>query len=116
MYIYIAFIQDTNYRTRAGVEIDFVVETARRQATSKPHVVAIEVKRPEKWNRSWEEPLLHFADTPAAHVDRMIGVYTGTYSYRYERVDVFPAGFQALHVAKVSNSNGIEQMPRSERK
>lgn len=40
------------YRTPAGVEVDFIVETARRRPDSLPRVVAIEVKRAERWERS----------------------------------------------------------------
>jgi len=39
------------------VEVDFIVETARRRPGSLPRVVAIEVKRAERWDRAWEKPL-----------------------------------------------------------
>jgi len=45
------------YRTPAGVEIDFVVETAHKRPKSKQRIAAIEVKRSEKWDRSWEKPM-----------------------------------------------------------
>ena len=35
------------YRTPAGVEVDFIIETARRQQSTPSKIVAIEVKRAE---------------------------------------------------------------------
>ena len=40
------------YRTPAGVEVDFIIETARRRLEGLPHLVAIEVKIAERWDRS----------------------------------------------------------------
>ena len=39
------------YLTAAGVEVDFIIETSRRQISKPPRIVAIEVKRSDKWNR-----------------------------------------------------------------
>lgn len=91
------------YRTAAGVEIDFVVETAKRQSASPQCVVAIEVKRSEKWDRAWEKPLRMLAALKGVKVERMIGVYCGSRSYRFDGVDVMPVGdfFQSLHRGKV---------------
>ncbi|MCK5595593.1 DUF4143 domain-containing protein, partial [bacterium] len=45
------------YRTGSGMEIDFVIETKKRQQTSCAHVVCIEVKTAAKWQRKWENPM-----------------------------------------------------------
>jgi hypothetical protein len=50
-----------NYRTAFGVEIDFVIESRKRHSGAPAHLVAIEVKRAEKWNRSWESGLRNLA-------------------------------------------------------
>jgi predicted AAA+ superfamily ATPase len=78
------------YRTPAGVEIDFVVETAHQRPASKPRIVAIEVKRSEKWDRSWEKPMRNLAINDGVTVDRMIGVYCGAKSYQFDAVTVMP--------------------------
>jgi predicted AAA+ superfamily ATPase len=78
------------YRTPAGVEVDFVVESSRSTATSIPHIVAIEVKRASSWNRVWEKPLLSLKSADRVKADRLIGVYSGQRSYRFGPVEVMP--------------------------
>ena len=80
------------YRTAAGVEVDFIVETARRHPNLSPKVVAIEVKRAERWDRAWNKPMLNLAATSGAKVDRMIGVYCGPRSYRFNGIQIWPVG------------------------
>jgi len=80
------------YRTAAGVEIDFIIETARRRPDSSPHIVAIEIKRAERWDRAWEKPMRRLADMSGVQVDRMIGVYCGPRPYRFDDVQVLPVG------------------------
>ncbi|HRR42209.1 MAG TPA: hypothetical protein P5244_13320, partial [Syntrophales bacterium] len=57
---------------------------------SDPRVVAIEVKRAERWDRAWEKPMLALAASTGVKVDRMIGVYCGTRAYRFGDVRVWP--------------------------
>lgn len=78
------------YRTPAGVEIDFVVETAPRRPNKPPQVVAIEVKRSESWQRGWAKHMLNLAGTGNVEVKRMIGVYCGKRTYRFGDVRVYP--------------------------
>lgn len=78
------------YRTPAGVEIDFIIETAPKRPKSPPVVTAIEVKRSERWDRAWGKPMLDLAAAAGVKVDRMIGVYCGTRSYRFGAIQVFP--------------------------
>ncbi len=91
------------YRTPAGVEIDFIVETSRRTSTSPAGVVAIEVKRSENWNREDEKPLRSLAATAGLRTGRLIGVYLGERSYRFDAVEVMPAAafFAALHDGRI---------------
>jgi predicted AAA+ superfamily ATPase len=78
------------YRTAAGSEIDFVIETRRRTATVSPRVVCIEVKAATRWKREWEEPMRSLARTDGIAVQRMIGVYRGTETLTFDRLDVLP--------------------------
>ena len=78
------------YRTPAGVEVDFVIETARRRPQKPPRVVAIEVKRSERWDRSWGKPMLSLEASAGVKVDRMIGVYCGLRNYRFDNIRVWP--------------------------
>ena len=91
------------YRTGSGVEIDFVVETKKRQQSTIPHVVCLEVKLAEKWDRRWERPMRSLCDHEGIHVDRMIGVYTGARAYHYDGVDVLPVKefLEQLHNGQV---------------
>jgi predicted AAA+ superfamily ATPase len=91
------------YRTGSGVEIDFVVETKKRQQSVHPHVVCLEVKLAEKWDRRWEKPMRSLNDYKGIHVDQMIGVYTGTRVYHYDGVDVLPVKefLEQLHRGQV---------------
>ncbi len=82
------------YRTAAGVEVDFIIETSHRRPGSPPHVVAIECKRAERWDTTWNKAMLALAATPGVQVDRMIGVYAGERAYQFNDVLVLPvAGF-----------------------
>jgi len=91
------------YRTPAGVEVDFVIEAARRRQDSPPRVVAIEVKRAERWDRTWEKSMHSLAGTSGVKVDRMIGVYCGSRTYHFEDVLVLPLAHfvKALYAGEV---------------
>jgi predicted AAA+ superfamily ATPase len=80
------------YGTSAGREIDFLIETGARQQSKKARVIAIEVKRSEKWDRSWEKPMLSLLGEKEIEVDALYGIYGGTQSYRFGPVEVLPAG------------------------
>jgi predicted AAA+ superfamily ATPase len=91
------------YRTGSGVEIDFLVETKKRQQSTDPHVVCLEAKLAEKWDRRWEKPMRALSDHQGIHVDRMVGVYTGSRAYHYDGVDVLPVNefFEQLHNGQI---------------
>lgn len=91
------------YRTAAGVEIDFVIETGKRTLSAPAHVVCIEVKLAAKWDRKWERSMRDLSVQSGLRVDRMIGVYTGPRVYRYDGVDVLPVVhfLEQLHQGKV---------------
>jgi hypothetical protein len=72
------------------VEVDFIIETARRRQNLPPVVVAIEIKCAKKWDRAWNKPMRNLAGTPGVKVNRMIGVYCGTRTYRFDDMEVLP--------------------------
>ena len=78
------------YRTPAGAEIDFIIETAAKQQGKVPEVLAIEVKRSDHWQQKWAKHMLNLSGTKNARVKRMIGVYCGTRPYRFGDVEVYP--------------------------
>jgi predicted AAA+ superfamily ATPase len=80
------------YNTPNDMEIDFVVETNRRQQDRKARVVCFEVKLSEKWERAWERPMRSIASSDIVTVDKMMGVYTGTNEYEFDGVRVLPYG------------------------
>lgn len=93
----------SHYRTPAGVEVDFVIETARRRPGSPSRVVAIEVKRAERWDRMWDKPMRALAATSDIKVERMIAVYCGPRAYRFDEIQVLPMGdfIKALYAGEV---------------
>jgi hypothetical protein len=78
------------YRTGSGVEIDFVIEIRKRQASSNAHIVCLEVKLAEKWDRKWERPMRSLSNSDRIHVYRMIGIYMGKRAYHFDGLDVLP--------------------------
>ena len=80
------------YRTPAGVEVDFIIETARRRPDSNPRVIAVEVKRAERWDRTWEKHMRALAASTGVTVERMFGVYCGSRSYQFDNITVLPVG------------------------
>ena len=91
------------YRTPAGVEIDFIIETGKAQSSSAPHVVCIEAKLSESWDTAWEKPMLSLARQEGIVVEKMFGVYTGNRSYFKDNLAVLPAGefLKRLHGGEV---------------
>jgi len=66
------------------------IETVRERPQSPPAVVAIEVKRAKRWNRTWEKPMGALAATAGVKVDRMMGVYCGERSDRFDDMQAWP--------------------------
>ena len=78
------------YRTRAGLEVDFIVELERQTATRRAKIACVEVKSSRKWDRRWEQAMRGLAESGKLRVDRMIGVYLGDTAYHFDGVDVLP--------------------------
>lgn len=78
------------YRTRAGLEIDFVVQLERQTSSRRARIVCIEVKSGRRWNRQWEIPMRELNASAKVGVARMVGIYLGETRYHFDGVDVFP--------------------------
>lgn len=78
------------YQTPGGAEIDFVIETRRRQANTPPELVCLEVKRSPRWNRKWERPMRDLYGRENISVRKMIGIYTGEKTYHFDGIDIWP--------------------------
>jgi predicted AAA+ superfamily ATPase len=78
------------YRTAAGVEIDFLIETRKQQSERPAHVVCVEVKLSPRWDRRWERAMRDLQKLGGIIVDRMIGVYTGERNYHFDGLDIWP--------------------------
>lgn len=87
------------YRTQAGMEVDFVIETRKATLSRRPTVVLIEVKNAHKWDSRWSKPMVELSASRKVIVERMIGVYRGMEILRQGDVDIFPVEtfFQRLH-------------------
>ncbi|MCX6577663.1 MAG: DUF4143 domain-containing protein [Candidatus Aminicenantes bacterium] len=91
------------YRTAAGVEVDFVIETSRRRAGEPAEIVAIEVKRTDKWNREYERALRSLEKLEGIKPKKLIGVYMGKRSYVFDGIEVLPVEtfFDFLHDGRI---------------
>lgn len=91
------------YRTGSGAEIDFVIETRKRQASSHARIVCLEVKLSKKWDRKWERTMRSLNTSDRIHVDKMIGIYTGKRAYHFDGLDVLPVKnfLKRLHQGEV---------------
>ncbi len=78
------------YGLPSGGEIDFVVEVRKARDSSPPHVVCLEVKLSDRWDRKWEKPMRALRQTQGIVVKRMIGVYAGNRAYHFDSIDVLP--------------------------
>jgi uncharacterized protein len=78
------------YRTPAGVEIDFIIETAGKRPQHNAHVVSIEVKRSDRWDRRWEKPMRSLAANKSIKVEGMVGIYCGSKRYQFDDITVLP--------------------------
>jgi uncharacterized protein len=78
------------YRTGNNAEIDFIIETRKRTATSKTHLVCLEVKLSKEWRREWERPMRDLARADKFVIEGMYGLYCGDESYHFDGVDILP--------------------------
>lgn len=78
------------WRTGAGLEIDFVIETARKTLSRKAEVITVEVKHGSKWDRRWEQGARALAASNSVRVRRMIGVYRGRSALIFDGFEVLP--------------------------
>lgn len=67
-----------------------MIETKKRQFTAKPHLVGLEAKMAETWDRKWDVAMLSLQESDHVEVDKMIGVYLGQRPYAFDGVDISP--------------------------
>ena len=91
------------YHTASDVEIDFVIETRKRQTSAKPAVVCVEVKSAERWDHSWDRAMRGLAASGRVQVDGIYGVYLGNRRLQFDDVQVLPVMdfLSALHAGEV---------------
>jgi uncharacterized protein len=91
------------YRTAAGSEIDFIIETQKQRPGRPAHVVCVEAKMSQRWDRKWERAMRDLHEREGIETDRIIGVYTGERAYRFDKLEVWPVEefFRNLHTGKV---------------
>ena len=91
------------YRTGAGSEIDFIIETRKRRQAAGARIVCLEVKLAEKWDRRWERAMRSLHASKKIHVDKMVGIYTGSRAYHFDGIDVLPLNdfLERLHEGQI---------------
>ncbi|HBL19065.1 MAG TPA: hypothetical protein DD417_20475 [Elusimicrobia bacterium] len=91
------------YHTASDTEIDFIIETKKRQPGTKPSIVCIEVKSARRWDRTWDRAMRDLAADAGVQVDGIYGVYRGDRRYRFDGIQVLPVKdfLHALHNGEV---------------
>jgi predicted AAA+ superfamily ATPase len=79
------------YRTADGLEIDLIIELEKKTFSTKPSIVAIEIKAGKKMHRSWQKPLKNLLEkTDKIKVPMTYVVYLGTERYTYDFIQILP--------------------------
>jgi hypothetical protein len=83
--------------------IDFVIETRKRHGRSMAHIVCLEVKLAENWDRRWERPMRSLSAHDNINIDKMAGIYTGKRAYHFDGIDVLPLNdfLERLHEGEI---------------
>lgn len=91
------------FRTGAGVEIDFIIETRRKTLSQSSEVIALEVKYSKKWDRRWSKGVADFAAHGKVKVRDQIGVYLGSDELKVGSMRVLPVGqfLAELHEGRI---------------
>jgi predicted AAA+ superfamily ATPase len=91
------------YRTAAGSEIDFIIETQKQRPGRPAHVVCVEARLSPRWDRKWERAMRDLHEREGIETDKIIGVYTGERAYRFDKLDVWPVEefLQNLHKGEI---------------
>ncbi len=78
------------YKVVNGIEVDFVIETAKKTLSRSASYLAIEVKLGSQWDRRWSKALAGLVSNKQSKVKRGIGVYGGSRRFSQDGIDVFP--------------------------
>ena len=66
-----------HYSVTGSLDVDFIVETAKKVMHSPAAYLAIEVKLAKKWQRSWSHALTSFCTGSEARIAKAYGIYLG---------------------------------------
>lgn len=77
------------YRTKNGVEVDFVIELRKATFAKPAEIVTFEVKLSPKWDSRWSSVNPFFESTKVKVVGRY-GIYSGTRRLSSGGVEVYP--------------------------
>ncbi len=78
------------YRTKSGMEVDFIIELEKATLSRKAKVICLEVKSSKRWDRSWGAAMREMAASSAVHVVGMYGIYMGDAAYRFDALSALP--------------------------
>lgn len=82
----------------------------------------IETRLAERWDNSWNRSLLDLRNQAGITVEKMIGVYMGSRSYKFDALQVMPVGrfINALHREEIfwagmdDHHGDVRQFPPSQ--
>jgi predicted AAA+ superfamily ATPase len=91
------------FRTGAGVEIDFVVETRKKSMSTPAEVILIEAKHSKKWDPRWSKGANEFAADKKIKVKASYGVYLGPDELTIGTMHVLPVQtfMERLHAGAI---------------
>lgn len=77
------------YRTKNGVEVDFLIELKRATLSKPAEVVSIEVKLANKWDSRWSA-LQPLSEAPNVKILGSYGIYTGDQRLVSHGMEIYP--------------------------
>lgn len=77
------------YKTKSGVEVDFVIELKKATLSKPAEIVTVEVKLAPKWDSRWSS-VNPFLESTKIKVVRRYGIYTGDRRLSSAGVQVYP--------------------------
>jgi uncharacterized protein len=91
------------YRTKNGVEIDFVIELKKATLSKPAEVICIEVKLAKNWDSRWSSSFSAIADSKAVKIVGQYGIYRGDRRLSVKDVEVYPVNqfFSDLYLGRI---------------
>lgn len=78
------------YRTKSGVEVDFIIETKKKSSNHPAEIILIEVKYSKKWKGEYEQGMRSVIESKKIKIKHAIGLYMGDFPLDRGEIQIFP--------------------------